>query len=117
MGYSSLLELGLILAFRETARYSFKAPYNGLQGAVANMLPIKPGTSGRTPSQSKMLHISIRDGIKYTEIKKKTRVRDIIRTIKQAKRRWAGHTTRRNDNRWTTRIRNWQPRTGKRKNR
>ena len=39
------------------------------------------------------------------------------RTIKLAKWRWAGHTTRRNDNRWTTRIRNWQPRTGKRKNR
>ncbi len=73
----------------------------------------------RTAQRAKerqMLHISIiRDRIKCTEIRKKTGERDIIRTIKQAEWRWAGHTARRNDNRWTTRIMDWQPRTGKRK--
>ena len=42
-----------------------------------------------------------------------TRVRVISCTSLNGK--WAdGHTARRNDNRWTTRIMDWQPRTGKR---
>ena len=35
--------------------------------------------------------------------------------MKQAKQRWAGHTDRINDNRWTTRIMDCQPKTGTRK--
>ena len=47
-------------------------------------------------------YISIRGRIKYTEIQKKTGVRDIIRTIKINE--WARHNAWRNDNRWTTRV-------------
>lgn len=65
--------------------------------------------------ERKMLQISIRDKVRCSEIRKKTGVKDIIEKIKEAKWRWAGHVARLNDNRWTRRILEWQPRTGKRK--
>ena len=40
---------------------------------------------------------------------------DILQKVKKAKWRWAGHVARREDNRWTKRITEWQPRKGKRK--
>ena len=42
-------------------------------------------------------------------------MKDIIEKIKEAKWRWAGHVARMNDNRWTKRLTDWQPRTGKRR--
>ena len=33
--------------------------------------------------------------------------------IKESKWRWAGHIARTDDNRWTKRLTDWQPRTGK----
>ncbi len=62
-----------------------------------------------------MLHISIRDKVRCEDIRKRTGVKDIIYKIKQAKWRWAGHIARRTDNRWTRRLTDWQPRTGKRR--
>ena len=41
-------------------------------------------------------------------------MKDIILKIKEAKWRWAGHLMRRDDNRWTKRMTEWQPRCGKR---
>ena len=62
-----------------------------------------------------MLHISLRDKVRCSVIRQKTGVKDVIIKIKEAKWRWAGHLARRKDNRWTTRLTEWQPRTGKRK--
>ena len=64
--------------------------------------------------ERRMLNITIKDRIKNEEIRRQTQVKDIIEKIKQAKWRWAGHTARRDDNRWTKRTMDWQPRTGKR---
>ena len=64
--------------------------------------------------ERRMLKITIKDRIKNEEIRRQTHVKDIIEKIKQAKWRWAGHTARRDDNRWTKRTMDWQPRTGKR---
>ena len=61
-----------------------------------------------------MLNITIRDKIRNTEIRKQTQVKDIMVKIKEAKWRWAGHLMRRDDNRWTRRVTEWQPRNGKR---
>ena len=46
--------------------------------------------------ERQMLHISIRDKVRYASIRKQTGVTDIIHKIKQAKWRWAGHVARRN---------------------
>ena len=61
-----------------------------------------------------MLNITIRDKVRNSEIRKQTQVKDIILKIKEAKWRWAGHLMRKDDNRWTKRMTEWQPRCGKR---
>ena len=61
-----------------------------------------------------MLNITIRDKISNTDIRKQTQVKDIMVKIKEAKWRCTGHLMRRDDNRWTRRVTEWQPRNGKR---
>ena len=65
--------------------------------------------------ERKMLHLSLKDKVRHTSIRKKTRVKDIIEKIKESKWKWAGHLSRTTDNRWTKRLTEWQPRTGKRR--
>ena len=65
--------------------------------------------------ERKMLHLSLRDKVRHSIIRKKTKVQDIMEKIKAAKWKWAGHLTRVKDNRWTKRLTEWQPRTGKRR--
>lgn len=57
-----------------------------------------------------MLGISLRDKIRNTEIRRKTKVRDIVKEVARMKWRWAGHIARCGDNRWTRRILEWRPR-------
>ena len=64
--------------------------------------------------ERRMLNITLKNRIRNSDIRKKTQVKDIIKKIKEAKWRWAGHVARREDNRWTKRLTEWQPRTGKR---
>ena len=71
--------------------------------------------SAQRAMERQMLHISLRDRIRSSAIRKKTGVTDIIVKSKQSKWRWAGHVARRNDNRWTKRLTEWQPRLGKRR--
>ena len=60
--------------------------------------------------ERKMLDLKLKDKIACSEIRKRTKIIDIIeRTLKQ-KWKWAGHIARLRDNRWTE----WQPRRGKR---
>ena len=54
-----------------------------------------------------------KDRIRNTELRRKTKVEDIILRIKKSKWRWAGHTARQNDNRWTKRLLDWTPRIGR----
>ena len=65
--------------------------------------------------ERKMLNISLRDRCKNSDIRNKTQVKDILTKINEMKWRWAGHIARINDNRWTKRVTEWQPRSGKRK--
>ena len=61
-----------------------------------------------------MLGITLRDRKRATWIREKTRIEDILATIKKRKWAWAGHVMRRTDDRWTLRLTEWQPRDGKR---
>ena len=47
-----------------------------------------------------------------TTIRQQTGVADNLRRIKQLKYRWTGYVARKNDNRWTKRSLEWQPRKG-----
>ena len=62
-----------------------------------------------------MLNISLKEHQTAESIRQKTKAKDIFETIGKMKWRWGGHIMGRNDERWTKRITDWHPRTGKRK--
>ena len=61
-----------------------------------------------------MLNLTWRDRKTAEWIRIQAKVRDILQTISELKWSWAGHLARRADNRWTTKITNWTPRSYKR---
>ena len=64
--------------------------------------------------ERKMLDLKLKDKIPCLEIGKRTKIIDIIEYTLKQKWKWAGHTARLEDNRWTKRCTEWQPRRGKR---
>ena len=56
------------------------------------------------------LNITWRDRKTAKQIREKTKVRDMTKTMSKLKWDWAGHVARRTDNRWTSRITFWKPR-------
>ena len=65
----------------------------------------------------KMINLTLQDKIPCSEIRKRTKIIDIIdHTLKQ-KWRWAGHIARMKDNRLTKCCTEWQPRRAKRSRR
>ena len=69
------------------------------------------------PWKEKMLHIILHDKVKNSVVRSRSKVTDVLEKIKEANWRWAGHVSRREDNRWTKCLTEWQPRTGKRRGR
>ena len=61
-----------------------------------------------------MLDLKLQDKISYSEIRKRTKIIDIIEYTLEQKWRWSGHIARMKDNRWTKRCTQRQPRRGKR---
>ena len=61
-----------------------------------------------------MLKAKLKDKIPCREIRAKTNIKDVVKFAAKQKWKWAGHVARLNDNRWTKRITDWQPRYGKR---
>ena len=59
--------------------------------------------------ERKMLDLKIQDKIPCSEIRKRTKIIDIIEYTLKQKWKWAGHIARMKDNRWTKRCTEWQP--------
>ena len=64
--------------------------------------------------ERKMLDLKLKDKIPCVEIRKRTKIIDIIEYTLKQEWKWAGHIARLKDNRWTRRCTEWQPRRGKR---
>ena len=64
--------------------------------------------------ERKMLDRKLQDKIPCSEIRKRTKIIDIIQYTLKLKWKWAGHIARMKDNRWTKCCTEWQPRRGKR---
>ena len=64
--------------------------------------------------ERKILDLKLQDKIPCSEIRKRTKVTDIIEYTLKQKWKWAGHIAKMKDNRWTKRCTEWQPRKGKR---
>ncbi|CAH2242787.1 jg4421 [Pararge aegeria aegeria] len=61
-----------------------------------------------------MLRVCLRDQIRNEEIRRRTRVTDIVQRVTKLQWRWATHIVRRKDGRWGPNMLEWEPRTGKR---
>jgi hypothetical protein len=61
-----------------------------------------------------MLGITLRDHVTNNEIRRRTKVIDVIERISQQKWNWVGHVARQDASRWTKRIIQWRPRAHKR---
>ncbi|GFS02008.1 endonuclease-reverse transcriptase [Elysia marginata] len=64
--------------------------------------------------ERKMLKLNVKDKVPYTEMRKRTGVQDVVQFALKQKWKWAGHVDRFDDNRWTQRVTEWQPREGRR---
>ncbi|KAE9417272.1 hypothetical protein Angca_005852, partial [Angiostrongylus cantonensis] len=51
----------------------------------------------------------IRDGIRSSDLRQRSKIKDAALYAKQSKVRWAGHVMRMNDNRWTRAVSDWIP--------
>ncbi|KAE9414743.1 hypothetical protein Angca_006947, partial [Angiostrongylus cantonensis] len=56
----------------------------------------------------------LRDGIRSSDLRQRSKIKDAVLYAKQSKIRWAGHVMRMNDNRWTSGVSDWIPRDVKR---
>ncbi|KAE9418030.1 hypothetical protein Angca_008215, partial [Angiostrongylus cantonensis] len=56
----------------------------------------------------------VRDGIRSSDLRQRSKTKDAVLYAKQSKIRWAGHVMRMNDNRWTRAVSDWIPRDVKR---
>jgi hypothetical protein len=61
-----------------------------------------------------MLGVSLRDRILNQVIRQRTKVTDITHHISMLNWQWAGHISRRTDNRWGNWVLKWRPRFGRR---
>lgn len=61
-----------------------------------------------------MLGITLRDRMSNEDLRRRTRVTDVIIRIAKLKWSWAGHVARLSDIRWTRRLLEWRPRLDKR---
>ena len=59
-----------------------------------------------------MLKIRLQDRIRNEEIRKTTKIKDVVEKIKELKWSWAGHLARREDCRWSHLVINWIPENG-----
>ena len=58
--------------------------------------------------ERRMLDVKLKDRIRNTIIRQRTRVTEIVQYVTNTKRKWAGHVARMKDNGWTIRSTEWQ---------
>ncbi|KAE9421072.1 hypothetical protein Angca_008767, partial [Angiostrongylus cantonensis] len=56
----------------------------------------------------------VRDGIRSSDLRQRSKIKYAVLYTKQSKIRWAGHVMRMDDNRWTRAVSDWTPRDVKR---
>ena len=58
--------------------------------------------------ERRMLNVKLKDRIRKTTIRQRTRVTDIVQYVTNTKCKWAGHIARMKGNRWTIGSTEWQ---------
>ena len=65
--------------------------------------------AAQTKMERSMLNITYKDRKTNIWVRERTKVIDIIHTVRKMKWSWAGHINRLKDDRWTSRVTNWRP--------
>ena len=65
--------------------------------------------AAQTKMERSMLNITYKDRKTNIWVRERTKVIDIINTVRKMKWSWAGHSNRHKDNRWTSRVTTWRP--------
>ncbi|KAE9418290.1 hypothetical protein Angca_007453, partial [Angiostrongylus cantonensis] len=67
----------------------------------------------RRAVERRMLGLSrftqVRDGIRSSDLRQRSKIKDAFLYAKRSKIRWAGHVMPMNDNRWTRAVSSWIP--------
>lgn len=69
----------------------------------------------QTKMERSILNIKLRDKVKLTNIRTKTKISDVTYTVKKLKWKWVGHMIRNKRNKWSKDVTMWYPRDGKRR--
>ena len=64
---------------------------------------VKKLETSQRAMERRMLNVKLKDRIRNTTIRQRTRVTDIVQYVTNTKWKWAGHIARMKDNRWTIR--------------
>ncbi|KAE9415692.1 hypothetical protein Angca_009040, partial [Angiostrongylus cantonensis] len=51
----------------------------------------------------------VRDGIRGSDLRQRSKIKDAVLYAEQSKIRWAGHVVRMSENRWTRAVSDWIP--------
>ena len=65
--------------------------------------------AAQTKMERSMLNITYKDRKTNIWVRERTKVIDIINTVRKMKWSWAGHINRLKDDRWTSRVTTWRP--------
>ena len=65
--------------------------------------------AAQTKMERSMLNITYKDRMTNIWVRERTKVIDIIYTVRKMKWSWARHINRLKDNRWTSRVTTWRP--------
>ena len=65
--------------------------------------------AAQTKMERSMLNITYKDRKTNIWVRERTKVIDIINTVRKMKWSWAGHINRLKDDRWTSRVTSWRP--------
>ena len=86
----------------------------GMETAVLTKQTMHKLSVTQRAMERKMLGISLRDRMTNAWIREKTKVTDVAKKVASLKWNWAGHIARCQDSRWTKKILEWRPWTGRR---
>ena len=65
--------------------------------------------AAQTKMERSMLNITYKDRRTNIWVRERTKLIDIIYTVRKMKWSWAGHINRLKDDRWTSRVTTWRP--------
>ena len=82
----------------------------GLEAATMSVEQMRRLAVTQRSMERRMIGVTLRDRVRNVEVRKLTKVVDIVERVSRLKWQWAGHIARQENSRWTKRVTLWRPR-------